>query len=606
MATAKHRKHKKAGVRMPGSDMAIQVMADENVDTIFGYSGGAILPTYDAIFRWNRDHPKKKINLVVPANEQGAGFMAAGYSRASGKFGVALVTSGPGATNCVTPVRDCAADSIPIVLICGQVGRAAIGTDAFQEAPVFTIMSACAKHVFLVEDQDQLEETVRTAFHIARSGRPGPVVIDFPKDVQNWEGVFKGEGRLPLPGYQQRLDALEKSKLGNDKAKEFFKLLGAAKRPLIYAGGGVINSNASKELRKFSKQFNIPVVTTLMGIGAMDTTDDLCLHMLGMHGMAYANYAVDDCDLLIAVGARFDDRVAGVPDRFAPNAKIAHIDIDGAEIGKVKPVDWHHVADARAALKDLIAAGKGVKTNYAPWLEHVNAMKRKHKLNFDRKNALIQPQSVVEALNELTKGEAIVTTGVGQHQMFAAQYMDFKNPRTFLTSGSMGTMGYGLPAAIGAQIAAPGALVIDIDGDGSLRMNLGEMETCTNYNVPVKLLLLNNHGDGMVVQWQRLFFEGRFSGTDKTLHKKDFVKAAKADGFAFAKRVEKQAGLKKALRAFLKTKGPAFLEVRVDKEATVYPMVGPGMSYQEMLTGPHIPARDQDETGGARDTSDSF
>jgi acetolactate synthase-1/2/3 large subunit len=347
-----------------------------------------------------------------------------------------------------------------------------------------------------------------------------------------------------------------------------------------------------------------------MGIGAVDTTDDLNLKMLGMHGMAYANYAVEDCDFLISIGARFDDRVAGVPRKFAPGAKIAHIDIDGAEIGKVKTADWYHVGDARTALKDLLAAGKSVKTSHAAWVKSIKALKKNHVLNFDRKLETIQPQDVLESLNKLTKGDVIVTTGVGQHQMFAAQYMDFKNPRTWLTSGSMGTMGYGLPAAIGAQVAAKGKLVIDIDGDGSIRMNLGEMETCTTYDLPVKILLLNNKGDGMVLQWQRLYFGARFSGTDKALHSKDFVKSAEADGFKFSRSVEKQKDLNKALNDFVKFDGPAFLEVIVDKEASVYPMVGPGMGYQEMVTGPHIPARAVEDVGGSAeatlDTSDSF
>lgn len=606
MATARKLKHKRAGMTMRGADMVIQVMADEGVDTIFGYSGGAILPTYDAVFQWNRSNPKQEIRLIVPANEQGAGFMAAGYSRTTGKVGVSLVTSGPGATNSVTPVRDCMADSIPMVLICGQVARAAVGTDAFQEAPVFNIMSACAKHVFLVKNEQELEETVRTAFFIARSGRPGPVVIDIPKDVQNWIGPFKGDGLLSMRGYHQRIMDIKESRLSSEQSKAFFELLKASRRPLIYAGGGVINANASEDLRKFAKRFQIPVVTTLMGIGAVDTTDDYSLHMLGMHGMAYANYAVMDCDFLISVGARFDDRVAGVPAAFAPHAKIAHMDIDPAEIGKVKAVDWHHVGDAGVTLRDLLSAGKSVKSDHSRWLKAVLAMKKKHKLNFDRANDIIQPQQVIEITNELTKGEAIVTTGVGQHQMFAAQYFDFKHPRTWLTSGSMGTMGYGLPAAIGAQAACPGKLVIDIDGDGSLRMNLGEMETCTTYNLPVKILLLNNLGDGMVVQWQTLFFESRFSGTDKALHSKDFVKAAEADGFKFARRVEKKGDLRKALKDFLSFSGPAFLEVRVDKNAFVYPMVGPGMGYQDMLTGPYITARENKEQEERLDTSDSF
>ncbi|HNM46936.1 MAG TPA: biosynthetic-type acetolactate synthase large subunit, partial [Candidatus Sumerlaeota bacterium] len=465
---------------MSGAEMVIQVLADEGVDVIFGYSGGAILPTYDAIFRHNANPNKvgKDIRLIVPANEQGAGFMAAGYSRASGKVGTFLVTSGPGATNCVTPIRDCMADSIPVVLICGQVPRAAMGTDAFQEAPVFNIMSACAKHCFLVLDPDKLEETIRSAYEIARSGRPGPVVIDLPKDIQNWSGQYKGSGSLQFRGYERRVENLNNSRLSEKRAAQFFQMLGQSDRPLLYVGGGVIASDASAELREFSQRFQIPVTTTLMGIGAVDVNDGLSLHMLGMHGTAYANYAVEDCDMLIAVGSRFDDRVAGKVKDFAPSARyIAHIDIDAAEIGKVKAVDWSHVGDAKSSLRSLLEYGKGFKKDFSRWTKSVAELRKNHPLDYDRSGKFIQPYYVMEMLSEVTNGEAIIATGVGQHQMWAAQYYKYKHPRTWLTSGSMGTMGFGLPAAIGAQLAVPDRTVIDVDGDGSLRMNLGELET---------------------------------------------------------------------------------------------------------------------------------
>ncbi len=587
-------KHPMAGKKMDGADMVIQVLADEGVDTIFGYSGGAILPTYDAIFKWNAAHAKKQqITLIVPANEQGAGFMAAGYSRASGRVGVCLVTSGPGATNCVTPIRDSMADSIPMVMISGQVPRASIGQDAFQEAPIFNIMSSCAKHVFLVKDETQLEATMRSAFDIARSGRPGPVVVDIPKDVQQQMGLFRGEGLVEFRGYDTRKAASDAVKLTKARAERFFEILAASERPLVYAGGGVINGNAGPELREFCKTFGIPGVTTLLGIGSFDTTDPLSLHMLGMHGAAYANYAVEDCDFLIAVGARFDDRVAGKAQAFAPNAKnIAHLDIDAAEIGKVKKVSWAHTANCKRTLRELIGFGKGFKKNYKPWHQHVAALKKRHAFNYKRDGSDIQPQDAIAMLNKVTKGEAIVTTGVGQHQMWAAQYFDFKHPRTWLTSGSMGTMGFGLPAAIGAQLACPGKLVIDVDGDGSIRMNLGDLETCTNYGIPVKILLLNNLGDGMVRQWQTLMFDQRYSGTDKSLYQKDFVKAAEADGYKFAKRVSERGKLKKALEDFVHFPGPAFLEVMIDKFAMVMPMVGPGKGYKDMLVGDYITPRE--------------
>ena len=597
---ARANRHPLAGTKMTGAEMVVQVLADEGVDTIFGYSGGAILPTYDAVFRHNAERKEGRIELIVPANEQGAGFMAAGYARSSGRVGVCLVTSGPGATNTVTPIRDCQADSVPVVLICGQVPRAAIGTDAFQEAPIFNIMSSCAKHVFLLTDETKIEETVRTAFDIARSGRPGPVVIDLPKDVQNHVGIFKGEGMLAFRGYDERHRTTEEAALDPEVARAFYDLLRRSERPLIYAGGGINSGDASKELRQFAKHFGIPVVTTLMGIGGMDTTDPLALRMLGMHGTAFANYAVEDCDFLFAIGSRFDDRVAGKVKEFAPRARIAHLDIDATEIGKVKSVDWSFVADAKTGLPQLLAAGKGFKKDFSKWQAHCARLREGHKLDYAHDVPQIRPEYVLEQMNEITRGEAIVSTGVGQHQMWAAQYIDFKHPRTWLTSGSMGTMGFGLPAAIGAQLANPGKLVIDVDGDGSIRMNLGELETLTTYDIPVKVLLLNNLGDGMVRQWQDLFFENRYSGTDKSLHKKDFVKAAEADGFGFAARITRNEEVRPVLEKFLAYKGPALLEVMIDQGAHVYPMIGPGMGYKDMITGPYIKPR----AGAGRDESE--
>jgi acetolactate synthase I/II/III large subunit len=591
--------HPLAGTRMSGADMLIQVLADENVETIFGYSGGAILPTYDAVFRYNDQHRgtdgKSPIPLIVPANEQGAGFMAAGYARASGKVGVVMVTSGPGATNTVTPVRDCMADSTPIVVICGQVPSAAIGTDAFQEAPVSAIMGAVAKHVFLVTKPELLEATMRTAFDVARTGRPGPVVIDVPKDIQNWEGEFTGGGSLPLTGYRHRLQDVIENRLTDDLCERLYKMLAESERPLIYAGGGVINGNATKAMRNFASAYGIPVATTLMALGASDTKHPLSLHMLGMHGTAFANYAVEDCDLLIAIGARFDDRVAGDPARFAPNAKnIAHFDVDVSEIGKVKSVNWHHVGVLKRDLDELLAYGKRInfEKDFDVWHKEIAALKKKHCLNYDRENELIQPHAVIEEINKLAGGEAIISTGVGQHQMWAAQYFDFREPRLWLTSGSMGTMGFGLPAAIGAQFAQPDRLVIDIDGDGSMRMNIGELETATTYGLPLKVIVLNNYGDGMVRQWQKLYYKGRMSGSDKSLHRKDFVKTAEADGFEFAAKLDRKEDLSRIIREFIEFPGAAFLEVIIDPDAGVYPMVGPGMSYDKMITGDFIVSRE--------------
>ncbi|MDG0025016.1 biosynthetic-type acetolactate synthase large subunit [Trinickia sp. Y13] len=603
------------GAPISGADIILRVLSEQGVDTVFGYSGGAILPTYDAVFRFNElhaDEPERQINLVVPANEQTAGFMAAGYARASGKVGVFMVTSGPGATNAVTPIADCNGDSVPVVLICGQVPRAAIGSDAFQEAPVFNIMSACAKQVFLVTDPNKLEQTMRTAFEVARTGRPGPVVVDVPKDIQNWTGTWQGHGTLAFRGYSDRLRKVAKgARLEASKRDDFFGLLAQSKRPLLYAGGGVMTAGATAELRQFAERYRIPVVSTLMGLGSISVKHELGLGMLGMHGAACANYAVEDCDFLIAVGARFDDRVAGGrPHAFAPRARhIAHIDIDEAEINKVKRAHWSHVGDAKDTLVSLIQHETHAQAPLA-WLDHIRELKQRYGMNYDRASPLIQPQFVVEKLSEMTGGRAIVTTGVGQHQMWVAQFFDFVEPRSFLTSGSMGTMGFGLPAAIGAQMGRPDALVIDIDGDGSMRMNVGDLETATTYGVPVKVLLFNNLGDGMIRQWQRLFYDGRLCKSDKSLHRKDFVMAARADGFEFAQRVELLSEVEEKLRAFVAFDGPAFLEVMIDQDADVFPMVGPGMSYSDMITGPFIPSRDGGELGRMRDgpqgTSDMF
>jgi acetolactate synthase I/II/III large subunit len=589
--------HPLAGQTMSGARMIMQVLADEGVTALFGYSGGAILPTYDAVFLYNEQQVREgdaQIPLIVGANEQGAAFMAAGYARATGRVGVCIVTSGPGATNTVTPVRDSMADSVPMVVICGQVPRASIGTDAFQEAPVPSIMGSVAKHIFLVTDPMRLEATLRTAFEIARTGRPGPVVVDVPKDVQNWEGVFMGGGMLPIPGYRRRMNELTGRTLDDLEASKFFEMLADSRRPLIYAGGGVINANAAISLAEFSGAFGIPVVTTLMGIGSVDTTHPLSMRMLGMHGTAFANYCVEDADFLIAVGARFDDRVAGVPAKFARNAKrIAHLDIDRAEVNKVKRVQWSYVGMLADALQSLTSHGLRNKfqPDYRAWHSELAELKRVYAMNYDRNSKLIQPYYVIEEINRLAGGEAIITTGVGQHQMWAAQYCDFKHPRLWLTSGSMGTMGFGLPAAIGAQIANPRRLVIDIDGDSSIRMNIGDLETVTTYDLPIKVVVLNNFGDGMVKQWQKLFHKGRLSASDRSLHKKDFVKAAQADGFRYAVRLDRKEDVPRVVQEFIQFSGPAFLEVLIDRDAGVYPMVGPGQTYDEMITGDFIPSR---------------
>jgi len=587
--------------KIEGSSLIVRVLAEQGVEIIFGYSGGAILPTYDAVFRYNSENQmngKDPMPLIVPANEQGAGFMASGYARATGKPGVVLVTSGPGATNTVTPVRDAMADSTPLVVICGQVSRVSIGTDAFQEAPITSVMGSVAKHVFLVTEPEKLEATMRAAFEISTSGRPGPVVVDIPKDIQNSMIAPNQEASLNIAAYRGRLNDIEANELNDSECKEFFEYLNQSERPLLYVGGGVIAGEGSKSLRDFSEKFQIPIATTLMGIGAIGTQSILSLRMLGMHGTAYANYAVEDCDFVIAVGARFDDRVAALPKKFAPKAKaLAHFDIDPSEIDKVKNVNWFHIGMLNKALRKLAdyAEQKNLVFDFANWLDEIQELKSKHALSYNKESNLIQPQMVLEEINKLTQGKAIVSTGVGQHQMWAAQYFDFDEPRQWLTSGSMGTMGFGLPAAIGAQFAKPNLMVIDVDGDGSIRMNLGELETVTAYDLPVKILLLNNAGDGMVKQWQKLYYGSRFSGSDKTLRQKDFVMSAKSDGFQYAERLTEKKDIAKTIKEFIDFPKAAFLEVIIDPDAMVYPMVGPGMAYDQMVTGEFISGRETDQ-----------
>tara|TARA_B100000749_G_scaffold280303_1_gene275900 strand:+ start:998 stop:2800 length:1803 start_codon:yes stop_codon:yes gene_type:complete len=582
---------------LTGSDIIVKVLAEQGVETIFGYSGGAILPTYDAVFQYNETHKNNPMPLIVPANEQGAGFMASGYARSTGKPGIVLVTSGPGATNTVTPVRDAMADSIPMIVICGQVNRSSIGSDAFQEAPITSVMGSVAKHVFLITKEEKLAATLRAAFEISTSGRPGPVVVDVPKDIQTASIEFEINSTLNINAYRERLKTIENNRLSDQQCESFYNYLRASNRPLIYSGGGTIAAEASKELRSFSDRFQIPVTTTLMGIGAVDTQSQLSLQMLGMHGTAFANYAVEDCDFIIAMGSRFDDRVAASPKQFAPKAKaVAHFDIDASEIDKVKQTDWSHVGLLKTALNDLLAYAdkKNIKDVFSDWTTEIQELKSTYPLDYDRTSDLIQPQMVLDEINHLTKGNAIVSTGVGQHQMWSAQYFDFKEPRQWLTSGSMGTMGFGLPAAIGAQFAHPDKLVIDVDGDGSIRMNLGELETVTTYDLPIKILLLNNAGDGMVKQWQKLYYGGRLSASDKTLHKKDFVLSAQSDGFEYAERLTDKTQLQKTIKEFIDCKTAAFLEVIIDPDAMVFPMVGPGMSYDQMITGEHIKSRNED------------
>ena len=604
--------HPLSGRIMSGADMIVQVLADEGVDTIFGYSGGAILPTYDAVFRYNQENALNGVEpmpLIVPANEQGAGFMAAGYARASGKVGCVLVTSGPGATNTVTPVRDCMADSIPIVVICGQVPTAAIGTDAFQEAPVTAVMGPVAKHVFLVTRPEQLEATMRTAFEIARTGRPGPVVVDVPKDVQNWTGPFRGGGTPAHPGIPASPRCSARAQARRARVPRVLRNAGGKPPPAHlcrWRGGECQRLGFAAAARRGVRH---PRSDHPDGAG-----------WLRHHRASVPAHARDARHRLRQLrggrlrsahrdGSAFRRSRGGVAtSEFAPKARrVLHFDIDPSEIDKVKPADWHYTGKLTDALDALTAYGRSIdfSSDFSEWHAEVAALKRDYALNYDRASPLIQPQYVMEVMNRITGGDAIITTGVGQHQMWAAQYCDFSEPRLWLTSGSMGTMGFGLPAALGAQFARPNKLVVDVDGDASIRMNLGEFETATSYDLPVKVMVLNNFGDGMVMQWQRLYFKGRLSASDKSLRKKDFVLSAKADGFEYAKRLDRKEDVPSVLEEFLSYPGPAFLEVVIDPEANVYPMVGPGLSYQDMITGDFIPNRYEDR-GAEPDPADLF
>lgn len=554
---------------MKGSKILLECLKKEGVDTVFGYPGGVVLPLFDEIFS------EKDIDLILVRHEQGAAHMADGYARASGKVGVCLATSGPGATNLVTGIATAYMDSIPMVALTGQVSTNLIGNDAFQEADITGITRPIVKHNYIVKDVAHLAETIKNAFHIARTGRPGPVVVDLPKDVFTTEAEFVYPEKVNLRGYKP---TLEGNKLAIKKALE---LIDKSERPLLYVGGGVELSNASAELMEFIDKTGIPATTTLMAMDVIPSDHHLNMNMLGMHGTKYANYAVQQCDLLISVGARFDDRVTGKVADFAPHAKIIHIDIDPASVGKIVKVDVPVVGDCKYVLKEMSASIK--KKDRSKWDSQVEQWKKENPLVYKNDGNQIKPQYVIEKISELTKGDCIITTEVGQHQMWSAQYFKFKKPRTFLTSGGLGTMGYGFPAAIGAQAANPGKLVVDIAGDGSIQMNIQEMATAVKYKYPVKIVILNNGWLGMVRQWQELFFGKRYSSTlieDSV----DFVKLAEAYG-AKGMRIDKKEDVEKALKEAFSHDGVVMMDFRTSREENVYPMVPTGAALQNMIDG---------------------
>ncbi len=564
--------------KMTGAQITIESLLAEGVDTIFGYPGGAILPTYDALVQ------NPALRHILVRHEQGAAHMAEGYARVSGRPGVVLVTSGPGATNTVTGIADAYMDSTPLVVICGQVPTNMIGNDAFQEADVTGITRPCTKHNYLIRDVNDISQTIKEAFHIAGSGRPGPVLIDLPKDVQTAEASFSYPETVNLRGYKPTLK-------GNIRQIErALEVIEQAERPLFYVGGGVQWSGASEALIELVRGLKIPITTTVMALGVYPSDDPLSLGMLGMHGGYWTNMAVQNCDALIAVGARFDDRVTGRTSDFAPKAeKIVHIDIDPSSISKNIKVDVPIVGDIKEVLQVMLGKVK-TREQLAPrqkiwgeWRQHIMAWKQEKPLPYQTQGAdgEILPRGVLEEINQITGGDAIVVTDVGQHQMWAAQMMKFTQPRSWLTSGGLGTMGYGLPAGIGAHFAAPDRQVVVISGDGSIQMNIQELSAAVQYNVPVKVIILNNHYLGMVRQWQEKFYEERYSHSYMDAMP-DFVKLAEAYG-AKGFRAEKSSELSATLRAAFAETGPVLVEVVIPKSEGVFPMVPAGSAMHEML-----------------------
>ncbi len=559
---------------LKGYEIFWEALLREGVEVVFGYPGGSVINLYDSLKKY---YPK--IRHVLTRHEQAAVHAAEGYARSSGKPGVVLVTSGPGATNTVTGITDAYLDSVPVIVFTGQVPTTLIGNDAFQEADIVGITRSCTKHNYLVRDTSDLAKVIREAFHIATTGRPGPVLVDMPKDVIVGEAEFNYPEKVSIRGYSV-------STRGHphqvERAAEAFA---GARRPLIYAGGGVVASGGYEELRRLAEMTYTPVTLTLMGLGAFPGDSPLFLGMLGMHGTYVANTAVSNCDLIVAVGARFDDRVTGKVNEFAPDAKIIHVDIDPSSISKNVVVDIPLVGEAKLVLQQIISVLEKMdidwKEHHAPWLSSIQEWALEHPLQYTYDEKVIKPQFVIEKLYEVTKGDAIITTEVGQNQMWAALFYHHLHPRRFITSGGLGTMGFGFPAAIGAQIANPDKVVIDIAGDGSIQMNIQELATVIQEKIPVKILILNNRYLGMVRQWQTLFFDRNHAETDISVQP-DFVKLAGAYGVR-GKRIERPSEVEDSLREMVETPGPFILDVVVDREENVFPMVPAGAAVSEMI-----------------------
>ena len=562
------------GMKLKGTEILLKVLEEEKVDIIFGYPGGAVLDIYDQLYKSNLKH-------ILVRHEQGAVHAADGYARATGKVGVCLVTSGPGATNTVTGIATANMDSIPLVVFTGQVPTGLIGNDAFQECDITGITRPCTKHNFLVRNVEELAQTIKEAFHIARSGRPGPVLVDLPKNVMAGQTDYD-PANVKIRNHEVSYKPAPK------KMATVLGMLQSARKPLIMTGGGVILGGASEELTELARRYEIPVTGTLMGLGSFAGNDPLWLGMLGMHGTYYANMAVSHCDLLLAIGVRFDDRVTGTIDTFAPNAKIVHIDIDPSSINKNVTVDLPIIGDTKAVLRDLLrfleehhydqdAPSRG------EWFSEIAEWREKVPLTYCQNGEVIKPQYVIETLYRITGGDALITTEVGQNQMWTAQFFKFAKPNSFISSGGLGTMGFGLPAAIGVKCAFPDRHVVDIAGDGSIQMNIQELATAAQYNIAVKVVLLNNGFLGMVRQWQELFYEKRYSFTDMS-YAPDFVKLAEAFGI-IGLRATKPAEVESVLKQGLSINRPVLMDFRVSREECVYPMVHPGESISQMALG---------------------
>jgi acetolactate synthase-1/2/3 large subunit len=550
----------------------MECLKAEGVDVVFGLPGGANLPTYDAFVDAGIRH-------VLVRHEAGGGHAAEGYARATGKVGVSLGTSGPGATNLVTPIMDAMMDSTPVVFLTGQVRTELLGTDGFQEADILGITMPAVKHSFMIQHPLEIPRAIHEAFHLARTGRPGPVVVDIPVDLSRADIPYEPVTDVHLPGYQPTVE-------GNTKQiRQAAKAIATARRPVIYAGGGVINANAAAELTQFATSDRFPVTCTLMGLGAFPAPHDQWLGMLGMHGTRSANYAMDEADLIVAIGARFDDRITGKLSEFAPRAKFIHIDVDPAEISKNVPAHIPIVGDAKAVLEKLIVEYRALEADPSrleEWWTRINGWREKHPLRYeDSADSEIKPQRMIEAVYEATGGDAIVTSDVGQHQMWTAQYFHFNKPRRWINSGGLGTMGFGLPAAMGAKVGCPDETVVCIAGDGSVQMNMQELATCAQEGIDIKVFIMNNGYLGMVRQWQELFWDKRYSHVDMGQYP-DFVKLADAYG-ATGMRLDDKKSLVSGMKEALETPGPVLVDVRVTREENTYPMIPAGQAARDMV-----------------------